>query len=157
VTNPHNFNRKIRFESFLFLILVFIPAILFSQTDNSTHVSLSLYERETTLSADSLKLNYPLSDSLLIPEMELVRTDTTLLVRGTDYSMDYLEGVLILKYPLPTGTPIKIQYQKFPFALKRKYFKRIPILTKEYEENNSNNTGVKKPTPKPQSPRNLHT
>ena len=151
MTNPHNFNRKSRFESVLFLILIFIPAFLFSQTNNSTHVSLSLYERETTLSADSLKLNYPLSDSLLIPEMELVWTDTTLLVRGTNYSIDYLEGVLMLKHPLPAGTLIKIQYQKFPFALKRNYFKRIPIFAKESEENNSNNTGVRKPTPKPQS------
>jgi hypothetical protein len=151
VAEPRSIIEKHRLESVLFLVFILIPAFLFSQANNSRTASLSLYEGEVTIIADSLNLTYPLSDSLLIPETEFVWADTTLLARGTDYTMDYLAGVLKLNYPLAIGTNLTIQYQKFPFTLRRSYFRRVPILTQEEERGSSTNPIVKKPTPKPQA------
>ncbi|MFQ5824486.1 MAG: hypothetical protein ACE5JB_10560 [bacterium] len=148
MTVPQKTSFKILQESVLALLFLVIPTFLSSQTNNRLPESISLYERETTFIADSLKLQFQLSDSLLIPDSELVWADTVKLVRGEDYSIDYLAGIIQLKKHFPSGVAIRIQYHKFPFSLKRNYFRRELIVAKEEEKNNSTPKIVRTPTSK---------
>ncbi|MFQ5863962.1 MAG: hypothetical protein ACE5IW_01905 [bacterium] len=134
-------------ESIFALLFLVLPTVLSSQTNNQTNGSISLYEGETTFVADSLKVQYSLPDSLLIPESELVWADSVKLIRGEDYTIEYLAGTIRLRKNLAPGVFITIRYQKFPFALKRNYFRRELIIAKEEEQNSSFPEVAKKPTP----------
>ncbi|MFQ6112657.1 MAG: hypothetical protein ACE5NG_01065 [bacterium] len=149
MTVPRKTSLRILQESVFALLFFLLPSFLSSQTNNRTNSSISLYEGETTFITDSLKLHYPLPDSLLIPDSESVWADSTQLQRREDYSIDYLAGIIQLKKHLPSGVPIRIEYQKFPFTLKRSYFRRELLVSTEEEQNNSTQARVKKPSAQP--------
>ena len=142
----------IRQYAILSLSLFVTPGFVLSQTQPSTRGSVSLFEEEKVLNADSLKLSYSLSDSFLIPNSEIVWADSLLLQNQRDYTMNYLAGVLVLERALPTHTRLKIQYQKFPFALQRNYFHRQVVhapASPDTSANHSQASPIKSPQPKP--------
>jgi hypothetical protein len=71
-----------------------------------------------------------LPDSLLIPGTDSVRLDTTVLLRGVDFSTDYINGRLSLLREL-AGDTLRISYQIFPLHLSRSYRRRQPLPVAE--------------------------
>jgi hypothetical protein len=144
-------NSGIRQLAILTLSLFAAPDLILSQARQNAQPGVSLFEKEVVLSADSSKLSYSLSDSLLIPNSEIVWADSLLLQRQRDYTLNYLQGILVLTKPLPTHTRFKIQYQKFPFALKQNYLHREVVqapATPDTSANHSQVSPIKSPQPK---------
>lgn len=117
----------------------------------SASSGLAPFQGQTTLVVvDTSERTYALNDSLLVPGRETVHADSLLLVRDLDYRMDYLDGILKLARSLPTGTRLKVRYEKFPFALRRHYFRR-PLVYAKDEDESANGSGDRTPVYRPKS------
>ena len=57
----------------------------------------------------------------IIRNSETLKVDDETLARGIDYQIDYREGVITLQRDLPENALIEINYQTFPFAIKKQY------------------------------------
>lgn len=84
----------------------------------------SLFHRTVVLEADGSAGPFQLPDRLLLPQREQVWVDGRLLTRLHDYQMDYDRGLITFTVSLPVTSLIRVQYERFPFALKNRYFHR---------------------------------
>ena len=106
----------------------------------------SVLEREITLYrfqsvSPPLIKNIRLPHSFLIPNSETITTGGISLMRGIEYEIIFLDGVIRLK-SAPEDT-VYIEYEIFPFELRKSYFHRmIPASTRQSE---TPGTGSTKP------------
>ena len=75
---------------YLLFVTILFPTYGASQGTEQSKLDISHFEKVLSFIADSLETNYSLSDSLLIPNSEIVWTDSLQLERENHYSIDYL-------------------------------------------------------------------
>ncbi|MFQ5605538.1 MAG: hypothetical protein ACE5HS_19890 [bacterium] len=141
-----------------FLLIHFSFRFSYSQASNSPTGGISLFNKQTELFTDSLRVVYSLDDSLLIVDSEEVWADSLRLQKGVDYSIDYVAGILTLKSRPPAKIKLIVKYQKFPVKLRTKYFHREKVLAEEEKQNKNNrggNSGNKPAVLKPVSQGNF--
>jgi len=130
------------------LLLGAFPAILVGQTGEELTPPISLFQKEFIIKTDSVKFQYPLPDSILIPKSEKVVADSLLLEREKDYTVDYWNGVLKLHDVRPNST-VTIHYQHLPVSLRREYFHREMVIVDSSKAGpHTNSTGSRRPQPK---------
>lgn len=129
------------------VVLACFPAAVLGQTSSELSSPISLYENEIVITTDSLQLEYPLPDSILIPNSDEVYADSILLERGTEYSIDYWDGVL--KLVEHRGATLKVRYQHLPVSLRREYFHR-EIVHADSAEPEQQSDSPESQTPQPQ-------
>ena len=84
----------------------------------------SLLQKTVTLEADGTVGPFQLPHRYLLPQAERVWVDGHLLTRLQDYQLEYDKGLITFTVPPPANSLIRVQYERFPFALKDRYFHR---------------------------------
>ncbi|MFQ5637409.1 MAG: hypothetical protein ACE5IR_05390 [bacterium] len=124
-----------------------MPSRLLSQAPLETG-EVSLFEKRVIFEVDSA-MTYLLKDSVLIPQSESVWRDSVLLLRETDYSMDYWAGSITFKTRPSLKSKITMHYSILPFPLQRTFSHRKLETTAGAEDTRKNGESV---IPKPDHP-----
>jgi hypothetical protein len=130
------------------LSLLWLAWALFMQADPSVGQTAqeefySLLQKTVTLEADGTVGPFQLPHRYLLPQGERVWIDGHPLIRLQDYQLDHDRGFITFTVPPPANSLIRIQYQRFPFTLREKYFHREKRLQQ----------GQAQPLPPPAIPR----
>jgi len=91
----------------------------------------SLLHRTVVLEADGTVGPFQLPDRFLLPRSEQVWVDERPLAEPQDYSLNYDRGLLTFTVPPLPSAVIRVQYERFPFPLKNKYFHREQKLKQD--------------------------
>lgn len=85
---------------------------------------------QTKFPGNNTRGPYKLPDRFIILSSDSVWIGDSLLSRD-DYTIDYNRGEVIFENSIPDSLEIVIKYQRVPFPLKKRYFHRREILSKE--------------------------
>ncbi|MFH1312833.1 MAG: hypothetical protein ABIJ00_06355 [Candidatus Eisenbacteria bacterium] len=88
-------------------------------------VSVSCQREEVRCGDDLGAGAIHLSRRLIIASSDTVLTGARMLVRGTDYRMDYARGIVLIPDSLTLEECVRIKYSVFPFPLKTDYSLRV--------------------------------
>lgn len=117
-----------RFGAVLLTGLVMMFSVDVSADEPEQTEFYSLLNRTVDLEADGTAGPFQLPDRFLLPQREKVWVDGHLLTRGQEYQLDYNRGLITFSEPPPLAANIRVEYERFPFSLKSRYFHREPSL-----------------------------
>ncbi|NOZ62807.1 MAG: hypothetical protein GXO74_14135 [Calditrichaeota bacterium] len=106
----------------ILLTILLIPVCAVAQSE----FQFNLFEKTATVVFDSTKAAYALPDSFLMPFSEKIFSDSLMLEPGSDYRIDYVQGVVSFVKKFPHGKILNISYQILPLPLQKKYYHRLP-------------------------------
>jgi hypothetical protein len=116
-----------RLLSVLLLGFIFVlPVDIFAEQPEQNQF-YSLLHRTVDLVADGTTGPFQLPDRFLLPQGEKVWVDGRLFTQHQDYQLDYNRGLITFTEPPPSAAVIRVQYKRFPFSLKERYFHREPM------------------------------
>ncbi len=104
----------------IIIFLFLIPA----QTKAQFQKQYSLFEKNIAINIDSAKTHYNLPDSLLVRDSDKVMLDSTQLIRGEEYKLDYINGKIDFIRLIEPGRKVDIYYQFYPLNIKSRYYHR---------------------------------
>ncbi len=102
--------------------LLSIPALSAGQLAQEEYYSL--LQKTVILEGDGTAGPFQLPDRFLLPDGVGVWVDEQLLIFLQDYQLEHNRGLITFTEAPPLSSLIRVQYQRFPFALKDRYFHR---------------------------------
>ncbi len=107
---------------FLTILVLAVPAA--GQSRLATPGSISVVELVQPVTAPDQRIALP--DSFIVFESEQVQLEERTLVRGLDYTLDYLTSTLQLHLSFARTGTLKIRYQRLLLPLRKTHFLRTP-------------------------------
>ncbi|MBN2010620.1 hypothetical protein JW960_14840 [candidate division KSB1 bacterium] len=80
------------------------------------------FEKTSILKINPVNQTYMLSDSFIVRDSERFTVGDSLLVRGTDYEINYINGIITLLHPARMSADLKCIYHVLPIGLRRQYY-----------------------------------
>jgi len=115
-----------RLSLILLLILLEIPAVVFSQTV----LDLTTQTYQVITDSTTIQLPHP----FILPQSDSVWVDYRPQQRGRDYQIDYNLGRVTLLFASLDSVTVQVRYRRFPFSLPPVSYLHLPVRVADIQD-----------------------